>query len=94
VDKGALAMGTGLDNIRHIPSDEEFRMQPAALEQMIQQDLAAGKKPFCIVATAGTTSAASIDPIRPIAEIARRYGLWLHVDAAYAGTAASPIHSS
>ncbi len=88
VDKGALAMGTGLDNIRHVPSDEEFRMQPAALDKTIQEDLAAGKKPFCIVATAGTTSAASIDPIRPIAEIARRYGLWLHVDAAYAGTAA------
>jgi aromatic-L-amino-acid decarboxylase len=88
VDKGALAMGTGLDNIRHIPSDAEFRMQPAELEKQIQEDLSAGKKPFCIVATAGTTSTASIDPIRPIAEIASRYGLWLHVDAAYAGTAA------
>ncbi|MEO5926566.1 MAG: pyridoxal-dependent decarboxylase [Bryobacteraceae bacterium] len=88
VDKGAMAVGTGLDNIRHVPSDAEFRMQPAALEALIQADLAQGKKPFCIVATAGTTSTASIDPIRPIAEIAKRYGLWLHVDAAYAGTAA------
>jgi len=88
VDKGAMAVGTGLDNIRHVPSDAEFRMQPAALAAMILEDLTRGKKPFCIVATAGTTSAASIDPIRPIAEIAKRYGLWLHVDAAYAGTAA------
>jgi aromatic-L-amino-acid/L-tryptophan decarboxylase len=88
VDKGAMAVGTGLDNIRHVPSDAEFRMQPAELEALIQADLAQGKKPFCIVATAGTTSTASIDPIRPIAEIAKRYGLWLHVDAAYAGTAA------
>jgi aromatic-L-amino-acid decarboxylase len=88
VDKGALAVGTGLDNIRHVPSDAEFRMPPAALESLIRADLARGMKPFCIVATAGTTSAASIDPIRPIAEIARRHGLWLHVDAAYAGTAA------
>jgi aromatic-L-amino-acid decarboxylase len=88
VDKGAMAVGTGLDNIRHVPSDADFRMQPTALEAMIQADLARGKKPFCIVATVGTTSAASVDPIRPIAEIAHRYGLWLHVDAAYAGTAA------
>lgn len=88
VDKGALAAGTGLAHIRHVPSDAEFRIPPAVLESLIQADLAQGKKPFCIVATAGTTSSASVDPIRPIAEIAQRYGLWLHVDAAYAGTAA------
>ena len=88
VDKGAMAVGTGLAHIRHVPSDAEFRMSPGELESLIQGDLAAGKKPFCIVATVGTTSAASVDPIRPIAEIAARYGLWLHVDAAYAGSAA------
>lgn len=88
VDKGALAIGTGLDNIRHVPSDSGYRMRPDALEQMIQEDLAAGKTPFCVVATAGTTSAASIDPIPEIAAIAKRHNLWLHVDAAYAGTAA------
>ncbi len=88
VDKGALVVGAGLDHIRHVPSDERFRMRPDALEQMIQEDLAAGRKPFCIVATAGTTSAASIDPIPEIAAVAQRHGLWLHVDAAYAGTAA------
>lgn len=88
IDKGAMALGTGLDNIRHVPSDAEFRMRPDELERMIKDDLARGKKPFCIVATVGTTSTASVDPIVPLSEIARRFGLWLHVDAAYAGTAA------
>ena len=88
VDKGVLAIGTGLDNLRHVPSDDQFRMRPDALEQMIQEDLAAGRTPYCVVATVGTTSAASIDPIPEIAAVAQRHGLWLHVDAAYAGTAA------
>lgn len=88
VDKSVLAIGTGLDNFRHVPSDAEFRMRPDVLDAMIREDLANGKKPFCVVATVGTTSAASVDPIIPIAEIAKRHGLWLHVDAAYAGTAA------
>ncbi len=88
VDKGAMALGVGLDNIRHVPSDAEFRMQPEVLDAMIREDLARGKQPFCVVATVGTTSTASVDPIRPIAEIAKRHGLWLHVDAAYGGTAA------
>ena len=88
IDKGALAVGIGRDNIRSVPSDENFRMRPAALEALIQQDLAEGNHPFCIVATLGTTSAASVDPLPPIAEIARRYNLWLHLDAAYGGPAA------
>ena len=88
IDRGALAAGIGLDNIRHVPSDEEFRMRPDALAAMIDADLAAGRKPFCVVATAGTTSTTSIDPIAQIGEIARRYKLWFHVDAAYAGSAA------
>ncbi|MEP6961252.1 MAG: pyridoxal-dependent decarboxylase [Acidobacteriota bacterium] len=88
VDKSAMALGTGIDNIRHVPSDEQFRMRPAALTGMIEDDLAAGKKPFCIVATIGTTSTASVDPLPEIVTIARRYKLWLHVDAAYAGSAA------
>lgn len=88
IDKAVLALGTGLDNLRHVPSDAEFRMRADVLDAMIHEDLAGGKKPFCVVATVGTTSAASVDPIVPIAEIAKRHGLWLHVDAAYAGTAA------
>ena len=63
-------------------------MRPDALEAMIETDLASGRKPFCVVATAGTTSTTSIDPIENIGAIARRYKLWFHVDAAYAGSAA------
>jgi len=88
IDRGALAAGIGLDNIRHVASDHEFRMRPDALETLISEDVAAGKKPFCVVATAGTTSTTSVDPIEAIGAIARRNNLWFHVDAAYAGSAA------
>jgi len=88
IDRGALAAGIGLENIRHVPSDDEFRMRADALRAMIEADLAAGRKPFCVVATVGTTSTTSIDPVAEIGEIARRYNLWFHVDAAYAGSAA------
>jgi aromatic-L-amino-acid decarboxylase len=88
VDKGAMATGTGLENIRHVPTDAAFRMRADALEQMIEADRAQGLRPFCVVATVGTTSTASVDPVEEIARVARKHGLWLHVDAAYAGTAA------
>jgi aromatic-L-amino-acid decarboxylase len=88
VDKGALAAGTGLNHIRHVPTDAAFRMRPDVLERMIVEDQAAGRRPFCIVATVGTTSAASVDPVNAIADVAERHRLWLHVDAAYGGTAA------
>jgi aromatic-L-amino-acid decarboxylase len=88
VDKAALAAGVGLANIRHVPSDDEFRMRADALERTIVEDLLAGKKPFCVVPTIGTTSTSSVDPVGTIARIARQHGLWLHVDAAYAGPAA------
>ncbi|MGI8742795.1 MAG: pyridoxal phosphate-dependent decarboxylase family protein [Bryobacteraceae bacterium] len=88
VEKGALTLGIGRENVRAIPVDAEFRMRADALEQSIARDLAAGKQPFCIVATVGTTSTSSIDPVPAIANIAHRYGLWLHVDAAYGGSAA------
>jgi aromatic-L-amino-acid/L-tryptophan decarboxylase len=88
IDRGALAAGIGLENIRHVPSDDEFRMLPEALASMIEADIAAGRKPFCVVATVGTTSTTSIDPVARAGEIARKHNLWLHVDAAYAGSAA------
>ena len=88
IDRGALAAGIGLENIRHVPSDDEFRMRPDALEAMIEADMAAGRKPFCVVATVGTTSTTSIDSVARVGEIARRHNLWFHVDAAYAGSAA------
>lgn len=88
IEKGAIALGMGQRNVRKIAVDAEFRMRPEALAEAIQQDLAAGRKPFCVVATVGTTSTTSIDPVPAIADLAAQYGLWLHVDAAYAGSAA------
>lgn len=88
IDKAVIALGLGLRNIRKIAADAQFRMIPDALEAAIQQDLAAGAKPFCVVATVGTTSTTSIDPVPAIAAIAQRHRLWLHVDSAYAGSAA------
>jgi aromatic-L-amino-acid decarboxylase len=88
VDKGAKLAGYGLNCLRHIATDPHYAMQPDALERAISSDRAAGLVPACVVATVGTTSSTAIDPIPAIAEICRRHGVWLHVDAAYAGTAA------
>ncbi|PYT18508.1 MAG: amino acid decarboxylase [Acidobacteria bacterium] len=88
IDKGAVAVGIGSENVRHVPADSEFRMRPDALAALIEEDVAAGKKPFCVVATLGTTSSTSADPLVAIADLAERHSLWLHVDAAYAGPAA------
>lgn len=88
VEKGALALGFGEDNIRKIASDAEFRMRADVLREAIASDIRAGKRPCCIVASIGATPAASIDSVSEILSIARQHGAWLHVDAAYAGPAA------
>lgn len=88
IEKGALTLGIGQENVRKIATDAEFRMNPDLLSAAIEQDLAAGHRPFCVVATIGTTSTTSVDPVPAIAEICRRHGLWLHVDGAYGGIAA------
>jgi aromatic-L-amino-acid/L-tryptophan decarboxylase len=88
IEKGAIALGIGLRNVRKIPVDAEFRMRPDALAAAIEQDVAAGRKPCCVVATVGTTSTTSVDPVSAIADISERAGAWLHVDSAYAGAAA------
>jgi aromatic-L-amino-acid decarboxylase len=88
VEKGAMAIGIGRNGLVKIGTDPEFRMDPVALEAAIQKDIAGGLRPFCVVATVGTTSTTSIDPVPAIADICEKYGLWLHVDAAYAGSAA------
>jgi aromatic-L-amino-acid decarboxylase len=88
IPKGATAAGIARENIRLIPVDEQYRMDTAALEAAVQADLANGKVPFCVIPTVGTTSVASVDPVRATVEIARRYGLWVHVDAAYGGSTA------
>ena len=88
VDKAALVLGLGLENVRHIGADAQFRMDVSQLVAALAADRAAGLKPVAVVATAGTTSTTSVDPLRPIGEICRRAGIWFHVDAAYAGAAA------
>ena len=88
VDKAVKLAGYGLDHLRHIPTDSAFALRPEALEQAIAEDRSAGRVPACVVATIGTTSSTAIDPVPAIAEICRRQGVWLHVDAAYAGAAA------
>jgi aromatic-L-amino-acid decarboxylase len=88
VEKAAIAIGIGQRNVRKIATDDEFRMKPDALARAIIEDLDADRKPFCVVATAGTTSTTSVDPLREIGHIAERHAMWMHVDAAYAGTAA------
>jgi aromatic-L-amino-acid decarboxylase len=88
IDKAVIALGIGLANLRKVPVDGAFRMDPVALEAMMAEDRAHGRVPVAVVATAGTTSTTSVDPLRPVAEICRRESVWLHVDAAYGGSAA------
>jgi aromatic-L-amino-acid decarboxylase len=87
VDKAALLAGFGRENVRLVEHDAQYAMAPGALDKMIRADLAAGRKPCAIVATSGTTTTTAFDPIAAIAEIAREHDLWLHVDAAMAGSA-------
>jgi aromatic-L-amino-acid decarboxylase len=88
VDKSAITLGIGQAGLRKIRCDSEYRMEAHALETAIREDRAGGWHPFCVVATTGTTSSTSIDPVPAIADICEREGLWLHVDAAYGGFAA------
>jgi aromatic-L-amino-acid decarboxylase len=88
IDKAVILLGLGHDSLRKIPSDGEFRMRTDILSDAIAEDRAAGWRPIAVVATVGTTSSTSVDPVPAIAEICRRESLWLHVDAAYAGVAA------
>ncbi len=88
IDKAGMTLGIGRAGTRRIPTDESFRMDVRALDTAIQEDLATGWRPFCVTAAVGTTSTTSVDPVAQIAEVCARYGLWLHVDAAYAGAAA------
>ena len=88
VDKAALTIGIGTAGVRKVPCNERYEMDSEALSRAIEEDRQAGNHPFAVVATAGTTSTTSIDPIEAIADICERERLWLHVDAAYAGSAA------
>jgi aromatic-L-amino-acid/L-tryptophan decarboxylase len=87
VDKAALLAGFGRENVRLVPADENNAMRPDDLARMIEADVRAGKVPCAVVATTGTTTATAFDPIAAIADVAARFGTWLHVDAAMAGSA-------
>ena len=87
VDKGALLAGFGRENLRLVPFDEPICHARRRARGDVEADLAKGEQPCALVATIGTTASTAIDPVAPIAEVARRHGLWLHVDAAMAGTA-------
>lgn len=91
-EKIAHATGLGREALRFVPVDARFRMDTAALARQIQSDRSTGMLPFLIVGTAGTTSAGVIDPLPELAEIARTYGLWYHVDAAWGGAASVSDH--
>ena len=88
IEKAVITLGLGQRGMRKIPTDKEFRMDARALAEAIKEDKRAGYLPFCIVATVGTTSTSSIDPVREIIPIGEEHAMWLHVDAAYAGSAA------
>lgn len=88
IPKGVRIAGLGEDHLRSIPGDKDHAMRADLLEEQIQDDLAQGLVPACVVATVGTTSSNAMDPLVSIGEVCGRHGLWLHVDAAMSGTAA------
>lgn len=87
IDKSVKIAGIGLDNLVKIPVDDEMALLPYLLEEAIKTDLALGKIPCCIITTLGTTGTTAMDPLEAIADIAIKYNVWHHVDAAYAGAA-------
>ena len=88
IDKASVALGLGLESVRRVAVDDAYRMLPHALDEAIGEDRRSGVLPFCVVATVGTTSCTSLDPIAEIADICERERLWLHVDGAHGGAAA------
>jgi aromatic-L-amino-acid decarboxylase len=88
VDKAAITLGFGHENVVKVDVDDAFRMRVDVLERRMAEDRAAGMLPLCVVATVGTTSTTSIDPVGEVAELCRAEDVWLHVDAAYGGVAA------
>ena len=88
IEKAAIILGAGQEGVRKISSDAEFKMSAQALAAAIEEDRKNGWLPFAVIATVGTTSTTSIDPVPAIADICQRENIWLHVDGAYGGSAA------
>src|SRR5882724_7582748 len=84
-EKAAITLGIGEENVQRLPSDDQFRMEVSLLRQMIAQDRQQGFQPLAVIATVGTTSSASVDPVPEIAKICRENEMWLHIDGAYGG---------
>lgn len=87
IERAVKIAGVGKENLHKIPIDAAYAMLPEELEKAICADTAAGYTPLCVVAAIGTTGSTAIDPLRAIGDICRKLGVWLHVDAALAGTA-------
>lgn len=87
IEKAVAIAGIGRKNVVKVATDTQHRMDPKALEKAVRMDLSAGKKPIAVVATLGSTGLMAIDSLEDIGPVCRKYGLWLHVDAAYAGSA-------
>lgn len=88
IPKAADVLGLGRDQVRLICCDDQFRLNVSLLRERIAADLQAGLKPFCIVGSAGTTNTGAVDPLSEIADVAKEFGLWFHVDGAYGAPAA------
>ena len=88
IDKGVITLGLGLRSLRKIECNERFEMLPDKLAEAIEDDIEQGYLPICVIPTVGTTSTSSVDPVDAIADICEKHGIWLHVDAAYAGSTA------
>jgi aromatic-L-amino-acid decarboxylase len=88
LEKAAITLGLGEANVRRVASDDLYRLDVAALRRAVEEDLRAGHHPLAVVATVGTTSATSVDPVIEIADVCREHRVWLHVDAAYGGAMA------
>jgi aromatic-L-amino-acid/L-tryptophan decarboxylase len=88
VEKACITLGLGQEGLVKVPTDSEYRMRVDALREAVAADVAAGRRPIAVVATVGTTSSTSIDPVAAAADVCAEHGMWLHVDAAYGGAAA------
>jgi aromatic-L-amino-acid/L-tryptophan decarboxylase len=88
IDKSVVLLGLGQKSLQKIPTNERFEMIPEKLAEAIEEDIASEYLPFCVVPTIGTTSSSSVDPVEKIADVCEKNNLWLHVDAAYAGSTA------